>query len=994
MAALFLVSCMVGCACAGDAEQSAEGNLETADESGYTWNEENEIYKEDYLPEGGAIAFVTTSTGRIDDGNFNETIFAGVQTYAYAADISYSYYQPENSSREALEDTLKKALSFDNCTLVVVAGSAYDEVITPVQAEYPDRNFLLIGCRPRDAQGEAVEPTPNVHCVAFREEEAGYLAGYMAVLDGYRSLGFIGGEKDEGVIRYGCGYLQGIDDAAYDLSITDEVKVQYAYAGTFRPADFIYELSIEWYQNDTEVIFCCGGPIYEAVLLAADTCDKQIIGVDINQNGISSHVLTSAMKGLDRAVIIAMDDYFATKGWSAEFSGTVAEYGVKENCCALPTKDWRFVQATSDDYENLRSAILNGATEILNTEEVFAQIEIPVDLLEVDAQSETMEWTHAESLQERLDAEKGNAPGTDGDAIDPEDASADGDGQDGDATAEEVAQGSGAKDWHAAYEEAVADLEILERERYLVPKAHLNMNRRTQGEIDFQAENALTYARSAHCLIQGDEVVFQCEFDEIPSSDDAYLYLCSLAPWEKEEDIEDHIVGTMLKGYTMEYLMPYEEGCLYQRYVPALMEGGCLVPVSYGKYITNPQVLAARQDPYPEVASKKGLLIDPRSLVAGELPSINLKRAVYNIPLSQLFGPSANPELQPTIYYEYDGNTYEINTASVNALDFMFTYMTSANICATAIVLNDWNETCPELIHPLSRNRTKNSLYYAFNTEEEEGVRMMEVAANFLAQRYSSGEYGIVHDWVIANEINQKNVWNYMDTEDIELYAESFETAFRIFYNTIKKYHANAKVYYSLDHDWNDNGGKNSRWFNGRELMYAFNKYALRGGNYDWRISVHPYPDPLTKVNYWKAEYDMTENAPVLTIMNLTALTDILDRPDFQNPAGQVRGAAITELGFSSYSGEKLQAAAFEYCYYIIDENPYIESFLLNRQTDSELEMQSKLALGLLNTDRTPKFLNEVYTYIDTERAEEYLPFMLNILGADSLEEALSWAKP
>ena len=49
-------------------------------------------------------------------------------------------------------------------------------------------------------------------------------------------------------------------------------------------------------------------------------------------------------------------------------------------------------------------------------------------------------------------------------------------------------------------------------------------------------------------------------------------------------------------------------------------------------------------------------------------------------------------------------------------------------------------------------------MYYAFNTEEEAGVRAIEAAALFLSQRYSGGEYGLIHDWVIANEINQQKV--------------------------------------------------------------------------------------------------------------------------------------------------------------------------------------------------------------------------------------------
>ena len=101
----------------------------------------------------------------------------------------------------------------------------------------------------------------------------------------------------------------------------------------------------------------------------------------------------------------------------------------------------------------------------------------------------------------------------------------------------------------------------------------------------------------------------------------------------------------------------------------------------------------------------------------------------------------------------------------------------------------------------------------------------------------------------------------------------------------------------------------------------------------------------------------------------------------------------ITELGFSSATGEKLQAAAFAYCYYIVDANPYINAFMMNRQTDAWEELRQGLAFGIYDTDQDPKYIYDVFKYIDTDQASEYTDFMLKILDAESLEEALSWAQ-
>lgn len=129
-----------------------------------------------------------------------------------------------------------------------------------------------------------------------------------------------------------------------------------------------------------------------------------------------------------------------------------------------------------------------------------------------------------------------------------------------------------------------------------------------------------------------------------------------------------------------------------------------------------------------------------------------------------------------------------------------------------------------------------------------------------------------------------------------------------------------------------------------------------------------------------------------MSVMNLNVLTDMLSEEAYLDRSGEVRSVTITELGFSSGSGERLQAAAFAYCYYIVEANPYVDAFLMNRQTDAPEEVKAGLSFGVYEYDHTGKYIKEVFRNIDTNRAKEYTGFMLKILGADSLEEALSWA--
>ncbi len=519
----------------------------------------------------------------------------------------------------------------------------------------------------------------------------------------------------------------------------------------------------------------------------------------------------------------------------------------------------------------------------------------------------------------------------------------------------------------------------------------------TAGTVTISGNCLGSYGTVTDCAFEedGQTIALTLTLPAIPRSDNAMVYLFAFEPYETCEgspDFDREPVACAEKAKICEFRWTYEESQLFQQFVPTLLYEGIYVPLAPGVYINNPEAIAVNMDSYPQAESKKGLLLDPQMIDTPLLTDLNVQHAIYNIPLSLITGETTNA-LFPTISYVYKGNTYRFDGAVIASYDYLFSYLTDNDIVTTAIILNDWDEEYPELIHPLSRNKNADAYYYAFNTAEEEGCIHLEAIASFLAQRYCGGDHGLVSSWVIANEINQHQTWNYMQTDDIVFYAEEFEKALHIFYAAAKRNYAEAKVYFSVDHDWNRPDNDNHRYFNGKALVEAINYAALQKGNYDWGLAIHPYPDPLTRVNYWTEEYDKSMDAPLLTLMNLRTTTDFLKQEAYLDRNGNVRSITVTELGFTSASGEKLQAAAFAYCYYIIDANPYIEAFMMNRQTDAPEEIRQGLAFGIYEADHTDKYILDIFKYIDTDRAAEYTDFMLNIIGADSIEEALSWAQ-
>lgn len=337
----------------------------------------NDMYG-DYREEGGEVAFLPDGT--LMDGVYNENIYNGIRMYALAAGVSFSYYDVEESTHEDYRNAIIHAAD-NHARVIVCAGENFQKAVGELQDVYPQISFLLIDGVPIEESGAAIEIAENVHCVAFKEEQSGYLAGYMAVLEGYRRFGFIGGVEAASVIRYGYGYLQGIDDAAARLQL-DDVIVNYWYAGTYAPELESQEKASGWYDSGTEVIFACGGPLYESVLQAAEEKDGIMIGVDVDQSRESERILTSAIKDSANAVIISLDDFYAAGGrWSESYAGKRRLYGAKENCTGIPVTDteWRFENVTTDEYYKLFHQVRRGEIEVSDAVEERPQVSITVN---------------------------------------------------------------------------------------------------------------------------------------------------------------------------------------------------------------------------------------------------------------------------------------------------------------------------------------------------------------------------------------------------------------------------------------------------------------------------------------------------------------------------------------------------------------------------------------------------------------------------------------
>ena len=323
----------------------------------------------------GGIAQVC-DVGTIDDESFNQGCWDAVEAYGEANGIDVNYYlPPDDPSDEDRQSMIRQAVS-DGYDTVVCVGYLYGSSIDWAAAEYPDVNFIGVDITAGDINAEGNIPS-NVYCITFKEEQAGYLAGYAAVKDGFTNLGFLGGQAVPAVIRYGYGFVQGADAAAAELGTN--ISINYWYGNQFFGDANITAKMESWYQGGTEVVFACGGGIYTSAVEAAVKYDGKVIGVDVDQNYVGDKgvadgaysynpFLTSAMKGLGVAVTDALDHI--TAGTWDTIAGTNGNYGLEEgDYVGLPTEEasWGFTTFTQDEYTALLEKIRSGEITVDNS---------------------------------------------------------------------------------------------------------------------------------------------------------------------------------------------------------------------------------------------------------------------------------------------------------------------------------------------------------------------------------------------------------------------------------------------------------------------------------------------------------------------------------------------------------------------------------------------------------------------------------------------------
>ena len=337
------------------------------------------------------IAMVT-DYGDITDQSFNQTTWEACVKFGQDNNVEVKYYKPTSNDTAGRVASVELAIA-EGYNVIVMPGYAFGGTIAEVSANYPDVKFIALDVAAGDLletavalKGESYDYNPdnwnlndyvhmdNVYCAIYQEELSGYMAGYAAVKLGYTKLGFLGGMAVPAVMRFGYGYVQGVDAAAKELGITVDMK--YAYGNQFFGDADITAVMDTWYAGGTEIVFACGGGIYTSAAEAAKKVGGKLIGVDTDQQPIidgqygEGMTVTSAMKGLAPTTIDTLTAVVKDGKW-ADYAGKIDTLGLVSedpaaNYVQLSTTT-QFGDAFSEaDYKAMVKGMFDGSIKVSN----------------------------------------------------------------------------------------------------------------------------------------------------------------------------------------------------------------------------------------------------------------------------------------------------------------------------------------------------------------------------------------------------------------------------------------------------------------------------------------------------------------------------------------------------------------------------------------------------------------------------------------------------
>jgi basic membrane protein A and related proteins len=290
---------------------------------------------------------LVADAGQLNDNGFNELAFKGLKRAERELGITGRVVEAKTAADYIPNMSTLARQGYD---LIIGVGFAQGEAIAATAKRFPDASFAIIDVDQSFLKGK---PT-NVQGLLFREEQVGYLVGYLGALEaqkaGGKAVSAVGGFKEPPVDRFIAGYKAGAEAAV------PGTKVTWSYSQDWEDQAKCKELALNQIAAGSKVVFQVAGGCGLGALSAAKDRDVWGIGVDGDQSFLGPHVLTSALKGVDSAVFLTIQ---ALEDGTFE-GGKNVVFGIDQEGVGLGTLSPKADADAVADVENVEQRLADG----------------------------------------------------------------------------------------------------------------------------------------------------------------------------------------------------------------------------------------------------------------------------------------------------------------------------------------------------------------------------------------------------------------------------------------------------------------------------------------------------------------------------------------------------------------------------------------------------------------------------------------------------------
>jgi len=298
---------------------------------------------------------LVTDIGGLNDRGFNHLSYVGLQRAQSELGIQQRVFQAHSTQEYVPNLSTFARQGYD---LTIGVGFTEATAIDTAATTFPNSKFAIVDVD----QTEEQHKPKNLLGLLFREQETGYLVGYLAGLEEKRRpgpdvIGSVGGQKQPPVDRFIAGYQAGAKAA------DPGIKVLNAYSEDFSDQAKCKQVALNQIEQGAGVIFQVAGGCGLGALDAAKEKGVWGIGVDADQSFLGPHILTSAVKRVDTAVFLAIKSVV-----DGTFKGGNMVFGLKQNGVGIGKISPKVPQSEVAKVNQIRADIISGKIKNIPTE--------------------------------------------------------------------------------------------------------------------------------------------------------------------------------------------------------------------------------------------------------------------------------------------------------------------------------------------------------------------------------------------------------------------------------------------------------------------------------------------------------------------------------------------------------------------------------------------------------------------------------------------------